>query len=62
MVRFQKIRRDEFVTRKGTIIRKPIYDRCNKGHLLFYDEDREVWDCPICIEEMEKIRGKNRVN
>jgi len=39
---------------------KPKYAKCNKGHPLVevYDEDRHAfrWDCPICIEAMEKAR------
>ena len=38
--------------------------RCNKGHLLVEEyEDTEgiIWrnDCPVCIEEMNKIRRIN---
>ena len=53
MARFSKLRKDEFITRSGKIRRKPKDDRCNKGHLLWYDTKREVWDCPICIKEMQ---------
>lgn len=54
MTRFSKIRKDEYVTRKGRIIRKPKYDRCNKGHLLYFDTDRELWDCPICLKKQQE--------
>jgi len=35
--------------------------RCNKGHLLkeeYEDSNGKIWrwDCPICIEDMNKIR------
>ena len=32
--------------------------RCNKGHLLEWDSDRKVWDCPICIKMMQEIANK----
>ena len=37
--------------------------RCNKGHLLveeYEDTNGKIWknDCPICIEDMNKIRKK----
>ena len=55
MVRFAKLRKDEFVTRKGKVIRKPKDDRCNRGHLLYYDVERELWDCPRCIKMQQEI-------
>jgi len=35
--------------------------RCNRGHLLqeeYEDSNGKIWrwDCPICIEDMNKIR------
>ncbi len=37
---------------------KPKYSKCNKGHelVLMYSErhNANIWDCPICIEEMRK--------
>lgn len=37
---------------------RPEYDRCNKGHLLQWDINRNVWDCQICIEEMQKLNNE----
>ena len=37
----------------------PKYNKCNKGHtlVLMYDEraNRNVWDCPTCIESMRRV-------
>ena len=37
---------------------RPDYDRCNKGHLLVWDFDRKVWDCPICIKMMQELNSQ----
>ena len=43
---------------------KPKYDKCNKGHTLveIWNEKTQhyEWDCPICIENMNKEREGKR--
>jgi len=41
---------------------QPRYPYCNKGHrLMLVDVDgKDVWDCPICIDEMKKLREETQ--